>query len=96
MLAVTFVFLGQDQNATEAFLATDEGIVPWVDKYPRSRETVSKMDYEMGQNSARLFLSEKMVDLITMLMKMSSLGQNINYEAYSYALPKVDFSKLKL
>lgn len=36
------------------------------------------------------------VDLITALTKLSSLGQQINYEAYSYPVQKVDFSKLKL
>ncbi|KAK9911654.1 hypothetical protein M0R45_035550 [Rubus argutus] len=46
------------------------------------RETVSETDYE--------------VDLITTLTKLSSLGQQINYEAYTYPIKKVDFSKLKL
>lgn len=36
------------------------------------------------------------VDLITTLTKMSYLGQQINYEAYTYPVRKVDFSKLKL
>lgn len=36
------------------------------------------------------------VDLITTLTKLSSLGQNINYEAYTYPVQKVDLSKLKL
>ncbi|KAI4318672.1 hypothetical protein MLD38_032348 [Melastoma candidum] len=81
-LAVMSAFLGPDQNATEALLASDKDVAPWVEKYQRSRETVSQTDYE--------------VDLITTLTKISSLGQNINYEAYSYPRPKVDFSKLKL
>ncbi|KAK9930427.1 hypothetical protein M0R45_027464 [Rubus argutus] len=36
------------------------------------------------------------VDLITTITKLSSLGQQINYEAYTYPVKKVDFSKLKL
>ncbi|XP_042056428.1 thylakoid lumenal 29 kDa protein, chloroplastic-like [Salvia splendens] len=81
-VAVMSAFFGPDQLATEALLAADPQVQPWVQKYQRSRETVSQTDYE--------------VDLITTLTKLSSLGQQINYEAYSYALPKVDFSKLKL
>ncbi|KAI5654891.1 hypothetical protein M9H77_32078 [Catharanthus roseus] len=81
-VAVMSAFLGPDQAATEALLATDPDVAPWVQKYQRSRETVSQTDYE--------------VDLITALTKLSSLGQQINYEAYSYPVQKVDFSKLKL
>ncbi|OWM79980.1 hypothetical protein CDL15_Pgr006284 [Punica granatum] len=81
-LAVMSAFLGPDQKATEALLATDRDVLPWVEKYQRSRETVSQTDYE--------------VDLITTLTKLSSLGQKINYEAYTYPVRKVDLSKLKL
>jgi len=81
-LAVMSAFLGPDQMATEALLAADPAVAPWVTKYQRSRETVSETDYE--------------VDLITTLTKMSSLGQQINYEAYTYPVQKVDFNKLKL
>ncbi|XP_052189455.1 thylakoid lumenal 29 kDa protein, chloroplastic [Diospyros lotus] len=81
-LAVMSAFLGPDQVATEALLATDRDVAPWVDKYQRSRETISQTDYE--------------VDLITALTKLSSLGQQINYEAYTYPVRKVDLSKLKL
>ncbi|CAN1331867.1 Thylakoid lumenal 29 kDa protein, chloroplastic [Linum perenne] len=81
-LAVMSAFLGPDQAATEAILATDLDVAPWVQKYQRSRETVSETDYQ--------------VDLITALTKLSSLGQNINYEAYTYAVPRIDVSKLKL
>ncbi|PSS17384.1 Thylakoid lumenal protein [Actinidia chinensis var. chinensis] len=81
-LAVMSAFLGPDQTATETLLATDPDVAPWVMKYQRSRETVSQTDYE--------------VDLITALTKLSSLGQQINYEAYTYPVRKVDFSKLKL
>ncbi|GFY96114.1 ascorbate peroxidase 4 [Actinidia rufa] len=81
-LAVMSAFLGPDQTATETLLATDPDVAPWVTKYQRSRETVSQTDYE--------------VDLITALTKLSSLGQQINYEAYTYPVRKVDFSKLKL
>lgn len=81
-LAVMSAFLGPDQAATEALLATDPDVSKWVQKYQRSRETVSQTDYE--------------VDLITTLTKLSSLGQKINYEAYTYPVQKVDLSKLKL
>lgn len=81
-LAVMSAFLGPDQLATETLLATDPDVSPWVQKYQRSRETVSQTDYE--------------VDLITALTKLSCLGQKINYEAYTYPRQKVDLSKLKL
>ncbi|XP_057725632.1 thylakoid lumenal 29 kDa protein, chloroplastic isoform X1 [Arachis stenosperma] len=81
-LAVLSAFLGPDQAATEAKLASDKDVAPWVDKYQRSRETVSQTDYE--------------VDLITTFTKLSTLGQQINYEAYTYAPPKIDITKLKL
>uniref|UniRef100_A0A5B7CBI4 Thylakoid lumenal 29 kDa protein, chloroplastic n=1 Tax=Davidia involucrata TaxID=16924 RepID=A0A5B7CBI4_DAVIN len=81
-LAVMSAFLGPDQAATETLLATDPAVVPWVEKYQRSRETISETDYE--------------VDLITTLTKLGSLGQQINYEAYTYPVQKVDFGKLKL
>ncbi|KAB1209957.1 Thylakoid lumenal 29 kDa protein, chloroplastic [Morella rubra] len=81
-VAVMSAFMGPDQAATEALLATDPDVSPWVQKYQRSRETVSQTDYE--------------VDLITTLTKLSCLGQQINYEAYSYPVQKVDLSKLKL
>ncbi|KAF3321577.1 thylakoid lumenal protein [Carex littledalei] len=81
-LAVMSAFLGPDQLATETLLASDRDVLPWVEKYQRSRETVSQTDYE--------------VDLITTLTKLSTLGQQINYEAYTYPVKKVDFSKLKL
>ncbi|XP_021285475.1 thylakoid lumenal 29 kDa protein, chloroplastic [Herrania umbratica] len=81
-LAVMSVFLGPDQSATEALLATDPDVTPWVHKYQRSRETVSQTDYE--------------VDLITTLTKLSCLGQQINYEAYTYPVKKIELSQLKL
>ncbi|XP_044511545.1 thylakoid lumenal 29 kDa protein, chloroplastic-like isoform X1 [Mangifera indica] len=81
-LAVMSAFLGPDQLATEALLATDPDVTPWVQKYQRSRETVSETDYE--------------VDLITTLTKLGSLGQQINYEAYTYPVQKIELSKLKL
>ena len=40
-------FLGPDQAATETLLATDPDVAPWVQKYQRSRETVSQTDYEV-------------------------------------------------
>ncbi|KAH1095072.1 hypothetical protein GYH30_040391 [Glycine max] len=81
-LAVLSAFLGPDQTATETLLATDPDVAPWVQKYQRSRETVSQTDYE--------------VDLITTFTKLSTLGQQINYEAYTYPPPKIDITKLKL
>ncbi|XP_038715503.1 thylakoid lumenal 29 kDa protein, chloroplastic [Tripterygium wilfordii] len=81
-LAVMSAFLGPDQIATETLLATDPDVTRWVEKYQRSRETVSQTDYE--------------VDLITTLTKLSTLGQQINYEAYTYPRQKIEFSKLKL
>ncbi|KAK7275792.1 hypothetical protein RIF29_16915 [Crotalaria pallida] len=81
-LAVLSAFLGPDQIATETLLATDPDVAPWVDNYQRSRETVSQTNYE--------------VDLITTLTKLSALGQEINYEAYTYPPPKIDITKLKL
>ena len=41
-------FLGPDQAATEALLAKDPKVQPWVEKYQRSRETVSQTDYEVS------------------------------------------------
>ncbi|GJN01849.1 hypothetical protein PR202_ga19150 [Eleusine coracana subsp. coracana] len=74
-------FLGPDQAATEERLIADPDCRPWVEKYQRSRDTVSRTDYE--------------VDLITTLTKLSSLGQKINYEAYTYPKQKIDLTKLK-
>ncbi|KAK3141599.1 hypothetical protein QOZ80_4BG0335970 [Eleusine coracana subsp. coracana] len=81
-LAVMSAFLGPDQAATEERLIADPDCRPWVEKYQRSRDTVSRTDYE--------------VDLITTLTKLSSLGQKINYEAYTYPKQKIDLTKLKL
>ncbi|CAH2070571.1 unnamed protein product, partial [Thlaspi arvense] len=81
-LAVMSAFLGPDQSATEQLLATDPQVAPWVQKYQRSRETVSQTDYE--------------VDLITALTKLSGFGQQINYEAYTYPIERINLSKLKL
>ena len=47
-LAVMSAFLGPDQAATEALLATDPDVSRWVQKYQRSRETVSETDYEVS------------------------------------------------
>lgn len=46
-LAVMSAFLGPEQNATEALLVNDPEVTPWVQKYQRSRETVSQTDYEV-------------------------------------------------
>ncbi|KAK7852900.1 thylakoid lumenal 29 kda protein, partial [Quercus suber] len=82
MLAVMSTFLGPDQAPTEALLATDPDVSPWVQKYQSSRETVSETDYE--------------VDLITTLTKLSSLGQQINYEAYTYPVQRVKFEQTQI
>lgn len=81
-LAVMSAFLGPDQAAMEAKLASDPEVAPWVNKYQRSRETISETDYD--------------VDLITTFTKIGSFGQNINYEAYTFPRQKVDLTKLKL
>ncbi|GAV75348.1 peroxidase domain-containing protein, partial [Cephalotus follicularis] len=81
-LAVMSVFLGPDQLASEMLLANDPLVSTWVQKYQRSKETVSQTDYE--------------VDLITTLTKLNTLGQQINNEAYTYPVQKLDFGKLKL
>lgn len=47
-LAVLSAFLGPDQSATEELLASDPDVFPWVQKYQRSRETVSQTDYEVS------------------------------------------------
>jgi L-ascorbate peroxidase len=46
-LAVMSAFLGPDQAATEGRLIADPDCRPWVEKYQRSRETVSRTDYEV-------------------------------------------------
>lgn len=46
-LAVMSAFLGPDQLVTESSLASDPEVLPWVQKYQRSRETVSQTDYEV-------------------------------------------------
>lgn len=43
-------FFGPDQTATEALLASDPQVLPWVQKYQRSRETVSQTDYEVPKH----------------------------------------------
>ena len=52
-LAVMSAFLGPDQLETEKKLATDAEVAPWVQKYQRSRETVSQTDYEVRPTSPR-------------------------------------------
>ncbi|BBM98305.1 protein MpAPX4 [Marchantia polymorpha subsp. ruderalis] len=73
-IAVLSAFLGPNQADIEAKLVADPDFTPWVKKYQISRETVSQTDYE--------------VDLITSFTKLSVLGQTINYEAYSYVVPR--------
>ncbi|KAG6547049.1 hypothetical protein Mapa_011666 [Marchantia paleacea] len=73
-IAVLSAFLGPNQAEIENKLVADPDFTPWVKKYQISRETVSQTDYE--------------VDLITSFTKLSVLGQTINYEAYSYVVPR--------
>lgn len=54
-LAVMSAFMGPDQLATEALLATDPAVAPWVTKYQRSRETVSETDYQVNTMPPFLF-----------------------------------------
>jgi L-ascorbate peroxidase len=104
-------FIGPDQDTTETLLASDPDVAPWVQKYQRSRETVSRTDYEVslfiyiyisltkGSQNSRLFSLFSylfQVDLITTFTKLSTLGQKINYEAYTYPRAKIDITKLKL
>lgn len=51
-------FLGPDQTATESLLATDPEVFPWVQKYQRSRETVSETDYEVSTHDLSFPLQE--------------------------------------
>jgi hypothetical protein len=48
LAAVLSAFIGPDQDATETLLASDPDVAPWVEKYQRSRETVSRTDYEVS------------------------------------------------
>ncbi|KAK9906251.1 hypothetical protein M0R45_002678 [Rubus argutus] len=64
---------GPDQTATESLLATDQEVLPWVQKIstqPRNRLRVLIVGW-------KLILSQ--VDLISTLSKLSSLGQQVNY-----------------
>ncbi|KAL3637154.1 Thylakoid lumenal 29 kDa protein, chloroplastic [Castilleja foliolosa] len=81
-LAVMSAFLGPDQSATEALLASDPDVLPGF----RNTNAAVKLYHKQIMR----------VDLITTLTKLSSLGQQINYEAYTYPTRKVDLSKLKL
>lgn len=85
-LAVMSAFLGPDQAATEALLATDPDVSKWVQKYQRSRETVSQTDYEVSSMTAFMLLkvewffllgpenhlAEGLLILITQWKKLSS------------------------
>lgn len=67
-LAVMSAFLGPDQLATESLLASDPDVRPWVEKYQRSRETVSQTDYEVRVLSFFILKCEiKSLDLVTPL-----------------------------
>lgn len=70
-------FFGPDQDAVERKLAEDPEFAPFVQKYQRSRETISQTNYE--------------VDLITTFTKLAQLGAPISYETYTYPPPRVTF-----
>jgi len=55
-VAVLSAFLGPDQVETEAKLATDPDIAPWVKKYQDSRRTVSQTDYEVKGNLPNILI----------------------------------------
>lgn len=57
-LAVMSAFLGPDQAAIEELLASDKDVKPWVEKYQRSRETVSRTDYEVRLSSEYCLVSD--------------------------------------
>lgn len=55
-VAVLSAFLGPNQVETEAKLATDPDIAPWVKKYQDSRKTVSQTDYEVIGNLPNILI----------------------------------------
>jgi hypothetical protein len=61
-------FLGPDQLATETLLASDRDVLPWVEKYQRSRETVSQTDYEvrhiLAEDQPILTISQRLILVI--------------------------------
>lgn len=80
-LAVMSAFLGPDQDATETLLATDPEVLPWVQKYQRSRETVSQTDYEVSDtfnSSSSLVPLVQLVELLGLcLTKFYYLTGNV-------------------
>lgn len=68
-LAVMSAFLGPDQTATETLLATDPDVAPWVQKYQRSRETVSQTDYEASLPLHSIFRIVKIITKIRLLLR---------------------------
>ena len=62
-LAVMSAFLGPDQAATEERLIADPDCRPWVEKYQRSRETVSRTDYEVRYWCRVFALSASVLEL---------------------------------
>lgn len=87
-LAVMSAFLGPDQAATETLLATDPDVSPWVQKYQRSRETVSQTDYEVRV----IFLDQELEGLKSSVYfspsQDSSSGKNLRefFSHFSYIL----------
>jgi len=61
-------FLGPDQAATEERLIADPDCRPWVEKYQRSRETVSRTDYEVRYWCRVFALSASVLELKSLLI----------------------------
>lgn len=71
------IFLGRDIETVFDKLEQDDEMRSAVNKYRRSRKTVSENDYE--------------VDLIATFTALSKLGAEINTEAYTYVPPRPKF-----
>ncbi|KAL9254505.1 Thylakoid lumenal 29 kDa protein, chloroplastic-like protein [Drosera capensis] len=93
LLYTAYGSTGQWGQFDKIFWRTDadepdlEGRIPQWDK---------AIVQEMKDKFSAVGLGPRQVDLITTLTKVGSLGQTINYEAYTYPVMKVDLSKLKL
>jgi hypothetical protein len=64
---VLSAFIGPDQDATETLLASDPDVAPWVQKYQRSRETVSRTDYEVSITMYISFYTREAKQLLKLL-----------------------------
>lgn len=76
-------FLGPDQAATEERLIADPDCRPWVEKYQRSRDTVSRTDYEVSYYIS-IFLNwqcRKVMHLLYLCFCMTGWPDNHAHEA---------------